>query len=69
MRWLAALCVDVGLLMFGLVAQWAGESHLSVFFLVAFFLIGMALLAKLDVGKKRRVALEAEAELAAGRAG
>jgi UMF1 family MFS transporter len=57
----------LGPLMFGAVAQFAGGSRLSILFLISFFIIGIVMLWKVDIGEGRRVALEAEAELIAMR--
>jgi UMF1 family MFS transporter len=49
-----------GPMLFGLVSQFAGESRLSILFLVSFFVIGIILLSRVDVDEARRVAREAE---------
>lgn len=54
-----------GPVMFGVVSQWAGGSRLSILLLIFFFIVGMFTLAKVDVQEGRRVAAEAERELAA----
>lgn len=46
----------MGPLLFGVVAQFGGGSRLSILFLIAFFVIGMTLLQRVDLDKARRVA-------------
>ena len=50
----------LGPIMFGLVSQFSGESRLSILFLVSFFVIGMVLLARVDIDEAKRVARAAE---------
>lgn len=57
----------LGPIMFGIVGQMAGQSRISILLLISFFVIGMTLLAKVDVEEGRRVAEETERELAAAR--
>lgn len=57
----------LGPLMFGIVAQFAGGSRLSILFLIAFFVIGMVMLQLVNFSEGRRVALAAEAEIQARR--
>jgi UMF1 family MFS transporter len=46
----------VGPLLFGLALQWTGSFRLAILSLILFFVLGMVLLAKVDV---RRAAIEA----------
>ena len=55
----------LGPLLFGLVAENAGSSRMAILFLIAFFAIGMACLAKLDVDAGKKAAAAADAEFAA----
>lgn len=57
----------LGPLLFGIVAQLAGGSRLSILFLIAFFVIGMVMLQIVDLAEGRRVAQEADRELQARR--
>lgn len=56
-----------GPVLFGVVAQLAGGSRISILLLISFFVVGMWMLAKVDVAEGRRVAAEAERELVAAR--
>lgn len=57
----------LGPIIFGIVGQITGQSRISILLLIGFFLIGMILLAKVDVEEGQRVAAETERELAATR--
>lgn len=57
----------LGPLLFGLVAQFAGGSRVSILFLIVFFVIGIVCLSFLDVDEAKRVAIDAERELQAAR--
>ncbi len=46
----------LGPLLFGLVAQFGGGSRLSILFLIAFFIIGMVMLQKVDLDEAKKVA-------------
>ncbi|MBN1351681.1 MFS transporter [candidate division KSB1 bacterium] len=51
----------LGPVTFAFISQLAGSSRLSVFALVLFFLVGMIILAKVDLKEGERAALEADA--------
>jgi UMF1 family MFS transporter len=53
----------IGPLLFGVVAQVAGGSRLSILMLIALFAAGMAILSKVNVEEAKRVARDAEDEL------
>lgn len=55
-----------GPMVFGLVSQIAGHSRLSIVTVVFFFIVGAALLARVDVDEGVRVARQAERDEAAG---
>jgi UMF1 family MFS transporter len=57
----------VGPVVFGIVSQAAGGSRWSILSLVVFFVVGGALLLRVDVDAGRREALAAEAEWSTGR--
>jgi UMF1 family MFS transporter len=58
-----------GPLVFGIVSQIAGHSRLSILSLIAFFIVGMAILRRLDVEEGVRVARSAEREHGVSTAG
>lgn len=55
----------LGPILFGIISQISGGSRISILLLITFFMIGIVGLAKVDVDEARRVANEAEKELAA----
>ena len=57
----------LGPILFGVFSQMAGGSRISILLLIIFFVIGMIGLAKVDIQEGRRVAAEAERELAANK--
>jgi len=54
-----------GPLLFGVVSQFAGSSRLSIFSLIAFFVVGGFVLTRVDEREGRRVASEEDAALVA----
>jgi len=54
--------------LFGLVSQLAGGSRLAILSLIAFFIVGGALLLFVDVDEGRRIAAEEDAAIEAGAA-